>query len=245
MSAAPPPEVDEHERTRRDRVGRVFLWIGLAAGIAAITVTVPPLVDRAARDGGAGHSSATPSPAGTSSQTSQPTGVVPPATGATSPAPLAAVVLRPVALATDTGSIGGGQSVLSLGVQDLSGHADDWNRYVEFSRSYRGHLTYRLPSGVAPASVTGIKVWMNYRGPAASTQSWRFQLHDWRTGSWVTVGSNGRVAEWGPWATLVFTAPGKAPDYVSPSHGIELQLVGGSSDDTADIDYLATVLTHR
>jgi hypothetical protein len=255
MSEVPPPaEADEHRHKRRDRIARVCLWSSLAAGIAAATVTVPPMVDGSGSNGSAGPTtgpssseaaSVTPSPISTLSTTSAPAAVGAQDARPSTQASSTAAILKPVALATDTGSIGAGQSVLSLGVQDLSGQADDWTRYVEFSRHYRGRLTYLLPDYVKPASVTGVNVRMNYRGPAASTQTWRFQLCDWRTGAWVTVGGNDRVTDWGSWTTLVFTAPGGASDYISPQRNIKVQLVGGSTDDTADIDYLATVVTYR
>jgi hypothetical protein len=133
--------------------------------------------------------------------------------------------------------------VLALGVNDLSGRADDFVRYVEFSRGYVGYLSYPLPADVVPDAVTQLRVKVNYRGPAASFQRWTFLLYDWRLGRWVPVGSNELAPHWGNWSMLAFTASGEPSDYISSQRVIEVQLTGGPQDDTADIDYLVVAPT--
>jgi hypothetical protein len=229
---------------------RRLLWGALAVGIAVTTVVLPPLIagtppqaetSRTAASGSAPvnrspDASATPSPA------SPTTGPIRPA--ASSPAhTTTTVTLRATSITTTAGSIGDGESVLNLGEQDLSGTTDNWYRYVEFSRRYQGYLIYPLPAAVAATSVTGIAARVNYRGPTASSQSWTFSLRDWRHQTWVELGDNELVPEWGAWKLLTFPAAGAATDYVSAPEPIEVQVTGGPTDDTADIDYLAVVLT--
>ncbi len=46
----------------------------------------------------------------------------------------------------------------NLAVRDQSGTADIWSRYVEFSGTYSGYLTYTLPGGLAASAITGVSV---------------------------------------------------------------------------------------
>ena len=153
----------------------------------------------------------------------------------------AAVV--PTAITTASGSTGGNQRVSNLAVQDLSGTTDNWNKYVEFGGQYSGYLSYSVPAGISPASIGGIQVLVNYRGPATATQTWTFMLYDWTTGSWSTIGSNAGAPDWGSWKRLVFTAAGTPARYVSSGRSIRLRLVANNAKDAADIDYAAVLLT--
>jgi hypothetical protein len=151
-------------------------------------------------------------------------------------------VLTPIAMVTTAGT-GADEPVSNLARQDLSGTTDGWNRYVEFSGRYDGYLNYALPDTLAASSITGIQVRVNYRGPGPATQIWHFELCNWVSLQWVTVGSNATAPDWGRWTVLTFTASGKVADYVSSSGGLRLRLWASNAADAADIDYAAVVLT--
>ena len=158
------------------------------------------------------------------------------------PAAAATTTLTPATLTTTQGSTGG-QNVSVLRVQDLSGTTDNWNKYVEFNTRYAGYTTYTVPGTIAPASVTGLQVLVNYRGPASSTQTWTWSVWNWSTSSWVSVGTNASAPSWGAWKLLTFTAGGTPSAYVSATQGIRVQIASNNTADNADIDYLAVSLT--
>lgn len=151
--------------------------------------------------------------------------------------------LTPTAMTTVSGATGSGEPVSNLAVQDETGTAGDWNKYVEFSGQYSGYLSYTEPGTVTASSISGIQALVNYRGPAAATQTWTFSLYDWVTGSWTAIGTNASAPDWGNWTLLTFNAPGTLSDYVSAGSAIRLQLKAGNNADAADIDYAALVLT--
>lgn len=152
-------------------------------------------------------------------------------------------IVTPTAITTSSGSTGSGQTVANLAVQDLSGTTDNWDKYVEFGGQYAGYLTYAVPTTISPSSISGIQVKLNYRGPAASTQTWAFKLYDWSSSSWVSVGTNASAPDWGAWTLLTFNASGTLSNYLSSGSAMRLQLVANNANDAADIDYAALVLT--
>lgn len=163
---------------------------------------------------------------------------------AASPSALAdPTTVTPVSITTASGSVGGGQTAANLAVQDQSGTASDWNKYVEFSGKYSGYLGYTAPGSVSPASVTGISASIDYRGPATATQTWTFSLYNWATGAWTAIGTNAAAPDWGSWKVLTFTASGTVSNYLSSTGQIRLQLSAGNNADAADIDYAGLALT--
>ena len=155
----------------------------------------------------------------------------------------ATTVLTPTSMTTTAGTTGSGERVGNLAEKDLTGTRDGWNRYVEFAGRYSGFLAYSVPGGIPVASIGDIAVQVNYRGPGIRTQSWTFQLRNWTTNSWVTVGDNAKAPDWGAWKLLTFHASGRAADYVSSTRALQLRLLAGNDADAADIDYAAVVLT--
>jgi hypothetical protein len=151
--------------------------------------------------------------------------------------------LTPVSITTVAGATGSGQPVSNLAVQDQSGTASDWNKYVEFSGQYSGYLTYTVPATIAPSSVTGIQARIAYRGPATATQTWTFSLYNWTTSSWTALGTNAAAPDWGAWTLLSLDASGSMGDYLSSGRQIRLQLAANNAADSADIDYAGLALT--
>jgi hypothetical protein len=137
----------------------------------------------------------------------------------------------------------------SINLLDESGTASTWSKYVEFNTNlnavYAGYQLFTLPTSIAPGSVTAIQVKVNYRGPSTATQTWTWQLFNWATNSYVTVGTNAGAPDWGAWTILTFNAGGTLANYIRSSDGqIKVQLLSNNPSDAADIDYEAVLVTY-
>src|SRR5258708_2575572 len=137
----------------------------------------------------------------------------------------------------------------SINLLDESGTSSTWSKYVEFNTNlnavYAGYQLFTLPTSIAPSSVTGIQVQVNYRGPSTATQTWTWQLFNWTTNSYVTIGTNASAPSWGAWMILNFNATGTLANYVRNSDGqIKVQLLSNNASDAADIDYEAVLVTY-
>ncbi len=150
--------------------------------------------------------------------------------------------LSPVSYTTTSGT-SGGQPVANLAVQDQSGTANDWNKYVEFGGTYAGYRTYTVPGSITPASITALQVLANYQGPAKSTQTWTWKIYNWSTSSWVTLGDNASAPSWGAWMLFTFNAGGTMSNYVSGTSQIWIQVVSNNAADAMDLDYEAVIVT--
>jgi hypothetical protein len=137
----------------------------------------------------------------------------------------------------------------SINLLDESGTTNTFSKYVEFNTNlnavYVGYQLFTLPTSIAPSSVTAIQVKVNYMGPATATQTWTWQLFNWATNTYVTVGNNAGAPAWGAWTILTFNAGGTPANYVRSSDGqIKVQLVSNNAGDAADIDYEAVLVTY-
>ncbi|GES26214.1 hypothetical protein Aple_091130 [Acrocarpospora pleiomorpha] len=166
------------------------------------------------------------------------------------PANADTTTLVPVSLTTGAGSIGSGQSVGNLRVQDQSGIDDDWDEYVEFrghtaNTAYSGQLTYTLPPSVPASSVSGVQLRLNYRGPSRAEQQWQWSVYNFTTGSWVVLGDNTGATSWGIWKLLTFNAPGPQTELVQAATGnILIRITSSNAVDDADLDYAGLTVTH-
>jgi hypothetical protein len=156
----------------------------------------------------------------------------------------ASSILHPFAYITTVGS-SGGQAFSALTSRDQSGAQDNWNRYVEFLTpgvAYNGYRRYRLPSTIAPLSITSIQVRANYKGPLKAEQTWRWRIYDWRNSQWVTLGDNANSNGWSSWTFVTFGASGRLANYVSSTRELRIQLISNSAVDNLDLDYEAIVI---
>ena len=156
--------------------------------------------------------------------------------------------LVPTSYITTLGSTGG-QAVSALGALDQSGTASSWTKYVEFDpksgATYAGYQTFVLPTSTSPSLLKSIQVQANYQGPAAGTTMWTWQIFNWTSGTWITVGNNAGAPDWGSWKLLSFGVSGTLSNYVRTSDGaVMVQLLSNNSKDSADIDYEAVVVTY-
>ena len=164
-----------------------------------------------------------------------------------SPAMAATTVLAPTGLTTTAGVVGSGQSYSALAVKDQTGTQDTWAKYVELSPSgsaaYSGYRTYALPSSVTPASVTGVSVSVNYKGPSTAGQTWTWALYNWNTAAWTTVGTNATAPSWGSWKALTFASPTSTSGLVSSTGAIRVRVSANNTSDSANLDYEAVTVT--
>ncbi len=156
----------------------------------------------------------------------------------------ATTTLVPTSYTTTMGT-DGGQPVGNLATLQETGTGNNWNDYVEFQTQYAGYQLFSLPTTISPSQVTAIQIEVNYQGPSAANQTWTWQLYDWATSSYVTVGTNTGAPQWGSWQILKLNATGTLANYVRASDGqIKVQLVSNNSSDSADIDYEAVNVTY-
>jgi len=112
---------------------------------------------------------------------------------------------------------------------------------------YTGYQVFTLPTSVAPSSVTGIRVKVNYQGPSHNRQVWTWQLFNWSTNAYVTVGDNSAITpplDWLQWTVFNFSAAGTLANYVRASDGqMRVQIFSNNAADDTYIDYEAVIVT--
>jgi hypothetical protein len=112
---------------------------------------------------------------------------------------------------------------------------------------YTGYQVFTLPTSIAPSSITGIQVKVNYQGPSYNRQVWTWQLFNWATNAYVTVGNNSAITpplDWLQWTVFNFTVLGTLANYVRASDGqMRVQIFSNNSVDDTYIDYEAVIVT--
>jgi hypothetical protein len=155
------------------------------------------------------------------------------------------ITLVPSSYVTTEGTSGGQAVATSIDLLDESGTENIWNKYVEFDGLYAGYQVFTLPTTIAPGSVTNMQIEVNYQGPSAPNQTWTWQIYNWATAAYVTVGTNAGAPDWGAWKLLTFTVPGTLSNYIRSSDGqVRIQLLSNNSADDADIDYEAVIVSY-
>ena len=154
-------------------------------------------------------------------------------------------MLVPLSYVTTAGTTSGQPVASSIDLLDESGTANIWNKYVEFQGKYAGYQVFNLPVGIAPSAVKSIQIQVNYQGPATASQTWTWQIYNWVSAAYVTVGTNASAPDWGAWKLLTFTVPGTMSNYIRSSDGqVRIQLLSNNSADAADIDYEAVIVSN-
>ncbi|MGA8309619.1 MAG: hypothetical protein WB755_06290, partial [Terriglobales bacterium] len=153
--------------------------------------------------------------------------------------------LVPLSYVTTAGTTSGQPVASSIDLLDESGTSNIWNKYVEFQGKYAGYQVFNLPVGIAPSAVKSIQIQFNYQGPATASQTWTWQIYDWVSAAYVTVGTNTGAPDWGAWKLFTFTVPGTLSNYVRSSDGqVRIQLLSNNAADAADIDYEAVIVSN-
>ena len=158
--------------------------------------------------------------------------------------------LVPSSYVTTSGTSGGQPVASSIDLLDESGATNTWAKYVEFqttaTANYAGYQVFTLPTSIAPGSVTAVQLKVNYQGPLSSVQTWTWQLFNWSTSAYVSVGTNSvDTSGWSAWQILTFNATGTLASYVRASDGqMRVQLLSNNHADNVDIDYEALLVAY-
>jgi len=132
-----------------------------------------------------------------------------------------------------------GTPVSVLKVRDQSGTADDPSKYVMFSTpgvAYRGIHKFTLGKKYSKADVTGIRLKVNFKGPAKSKQAWVWKLYDWHARRWVRTGDN-TGARLGVWTLLVFDPVVSPKRFINANGSIKLLIISKNATRNAKIDF--------
>jgi len=132
-----------------------------------------------------------------------------------------------------------GNLVSVLKVRDQSGTADDSSKYVLFSTpgvTYRGIHQFTLGNKYSTADVTGIRLKVNFKGPAKSKQAWVWKLYDWHAKRWVRTGDNAG-AKPGVWTMLVFDPVVSPKRFINAKGNIKLLIISKNATSNAKIDF--------
>jgi hypothetical protein len=149
-----------------------------------------------------------------------------------------ALALAPVSMTHESGGAEG--DIAALARRDQTGWDDQPANYVAFVTpgvKYAGYRTYQLPAGVVPASITALRVEVNYSGPSKRLQLWTWFLYDWSAAAWVRVGDNSKSRAW-EWGMLIFNIPTPAR-FVSSTGEIRLRLTSNNGNNDTRLDYEA------
>jgi len=156
-----------------------------------------------------------------------------------------------VALAPDRMSVSRGavseQGIAVLAERSLSGTADGWADYVEFSTGANGFVAdfgFTLPLDTLGAALEALSVRTNHKGSAYRFQVWRWSILDVRAGRWVPLGDNRHAPDW-RWKAQHFAVPGAAADHVDSLGRVTLRLTSPEAGDDADLDHLSLRVATR
>lgn len=132
-----------------------------------------------------------------------------------------------------------GTPVSVLKVRDQSGTADDPSKYVMFSTpgvAYRGIHKFTLGKKYSSADVTGIRLKVNFKGPAKGKQAWVWKLYDWNARRWVRTGDNAGARP-GVWTMLVFDPVVSPKRFINAKGNIKLLIISNNATRNAKIDF--------
>ncbi|MEM9491727.1 MAG: endo alpha-1,4 polygalactosaminidase [Myxococcota bacterium] len=152
--------------------------------------------------------------------------------------------LYPTELIAEVGSHSD-QPLDVLAIVEQSGGDNDWATYREFyghGSGYRGVFTFQLPAGTNAENLLSLRIESNFLGPEHAYQPWLWQLRDFTSDSWVTVGDNSGGAIW-QWSYFDFPVAGAPGRFVAGDGRLELRYHSGNSADNSDLDYLAVTVT--
>ncbi len=154
--------------------------------------------------------------------------------------------LAPTTYITQTGNTGG-EPVANLALMDQTGIADNPSSYVTFTTPgvvYKGYRTYYLPDTILRASVAALKIKVNYKGPAKTSQTWAWYLYDWTTSNWVSIGNNS-AATANSWILLTFNTTMPRRFINANTQEIRLQIVSNNASGDAKLDYESIIVNYN
>ncbi len=150
------------------------------------------------------------------------------------------LVLFPVQHDTDKGRHSS-QPLTTLAAKELSGTTDRWSAYRELyphASGYTGVFRFRLPAYTDPQEFNMLELSVNYKGHVASRQLWQWQLYDFNSGQWNTVGDNGGAQNW-RWSLLSFQVTDNPQRFIRSDGSLLVRVLTNDNNDVSNIDYLS------
>lgn len=138
------------------------------------------------------------------------------------------------------GTIGGGQSLSALAVQDQTGTQDTWLNYIEFMPDSERHVTFiSTRTGVALAGQS-MTIDLNYRGPESDFQRWVLHVRNRQTDAWERVWVNPNTNGW-TWTEASITVE-DADQHTDIYGRVLLRWLSVDAADVSQLDYLDVTL---
>ncbi len=150
----------------------------------------------------------------------------------------AASGLKPLSYTTYQGS-DSGAAVKNMYVRDQSGTQDNPAKYAAFTTPasiYRGVHKFKLPASIPVNNVTSLKLTVNYKGLAKTSQTWSWALYDWNASKWVVIGNNAKAVA-NTWSLLTFSAATPKRFINANTKEIKLKLQSNNASGNAKIDF--------
>lgn len=135
--------------------------------------------------------------------------------------------------------------VASLAVRNQTGTQDSPGNYILFQTPgayYKGYAVLNVPVSIPPATVTSIKININYKGLPKIKQRWTWSLYDWNKKAWVFAGDNTK-AKANTWSLMSFTVQ-NAKRFVRSDGRIQVLIQSNNSLGDAKIDQLKLAVSY-
>ena len=152
-------------------------------------------------------------------------------------------ILAPVSLQNVKGGTSG--SLPSLGLLQQKGSVDDPAAYVSFltpNTMYKGYQSFLLPPDVNASSISSLTLEFNYKAPNPSIQVWTVSIYDWKSKTWITLGSTKNILKPSEWQFYSLTLP-NFQQYISAGREIRIQLSSNNAKSDLKVDYEVVKIT--
>ena len=136
-------------------------------------------------------------------------------------------------------------TVEPLASDEQRGQVDKWDSYIEFYPQSDGMfsiLNFQLPVDMTGQTLDAVTLKTNFKGPVWDEQPYTWNLRNFKTDSWVRIGTNEGIEDW-TWAQQTFQAPGNVDDFINPLGQMTALFATGSSVDNSNVDYVALEVT--
>jgi len=151
---------------------------------------------------------------------------------------------------TEMGELGRDQSFVGLHEKDQRNDSDDWTHFIKLipddTGEYFGYHVYHLPDYIPVASITGLRLDVNYRGPDYESAPWVWKVERRDTNERIRLGDNRDSRWWSDWSEASFNFPVVGDKFDASLYLRDGQfwilLTGNMAADTLDLDYEALVV---
>ncbi len=133
------------------------------------------------------------------------------------------------------------QRLTTLATVELSGNRDKWSAYREFypaQQGYQGIFSFRLPANADRNELNLLELNTNFKGHTATRQLWQWQLLDFNSNRWITVGDNRGAKSW-QWTHLSFNIDTTRHHFVRDDGVLLVRYLTRDNRDASNIDFLS------